>query len=263
MRVGSPGWPLALAALLLGACAADDSQAAAPPSSRASAPAPPAPQTAPTPAPSPAAPAPAARKPAASVADFQWPDPLPAPAAEVPALFKGLIIGSWEPGEQGFDQEWIDERGLREAWTKSTASRRTWKGFAISPPAVPVDSLLHDREGPAVGYVFSLVTRADGDPEVEDAPAVLHVRHRGRVRVLVDGLPTLDAPAPAPGTWGEARAPIVLSGPYTAVLLKLGRGNAALGDSMNVEVRVSAPDGSPLPRQSWNTMRPGADVSGG
>ena len=27
--------------------------------------------------------------------------------------------------------------------------------------------------------------------------------------------------------------------------------------SMDFEVRVSAPDGSALPGQSWNTMRPG------
>jgi len=259
MRVGIPGWPLALAALLLGACAAGDSQAAAPGASRATAPAsqaPPVPPAAPA--------APATSKPAPSPADFQWPDPLPAPADAVPTLFKGLIIGSWEPdAEKGFDQEWIDERGLREAWTKSSASRRTWKGFAASAPAVPVDSLLDDREGPAVGYVFSLVARSDGDPAVEDAAAVLHVRHRGRVKVFVDGLPAIDAPAPAFGWWGEARAPIVLTGPYTVVLLKLGRGSAALGESMDVEVRVSAPDGSPLPRQSWNTMRPARDVPGG
>ena len=247
MRSALPGWPLTLAALLLGACAADGSRAAAP-----------APQA------PPAAPATSATGPAPSPADFQWPDPLPAPADAVPTLFKGLVIGSWEPeAGTGFDQEWIDERGLSEAWTKSSASRRTWRGFTASAPAVPVDSLLDDREGPAVGYVFSLVARSHGDPTVEDAPAVLHVRHRGRLRVFVDGMPTIDAAAPAAGAWAEERKPIVLSGPYTVLLLKLGRGSAELGSSMDVEVRVSKPDGSALPDQSWNTMRPPRDVPGG
>lgn len=126
-----------------------------------------------------------------------------------------------------------------------------------------VDSLLSDRTGPAVGYLFSLVARTGGGPDLEDAPAVLHVRHRGRLRAFFDGLPLLDLPAPATGTRGEARAPVVLSSLYSVLLLKLGRGDAALGSSMHVEVRVSAPDGSPLPGQTWNTMRPGVLPSGG
>ena len=255
---------LALAALLLGACAADDARPAAP-APRAAAPS--TPSAEPAAAPAPAAPspqaAPAAAKPARPVSDFQWPDPLPPAAVGVPTLFKGMIIGSWTPeGEAGFDHEWVDERGLREAWTKTGASRRMWKGFQVGSPTVSADALLDDREGPAVGYVFSLVARSHGDPAVEDAPAVLHVRHRGRVRVFVDGMPTIDAAAPAAGAWAEERKPIVLSGPYTVLLLKLGRGSAELGSSMDVEVRVSNPDGSALPDQSWNTMRPPRDPGG-
>jgi hypothetical protein len=65
----------------------------------------------------------------------------------------------------------------------------------------------------------------------------------------------LDAPAPEPGTWGEARLPVVLRGRYGTLLAKCGRGDATLGASMDLEVRVSRPDGSPIEGQSWNSMR--------
>ena len=257
-----------LLAASLGACAAahDDAAApAAPPA--ASAPAASAPAAAPSAASSPAAPvatppaapaAPAAPRARRPLADFEWPQPLPPCSPDAPFLFKGMVIGSWVPeSDAGFDQAWVDESGLREAWTRASVNRRTWKGFNVASPTVLADSLLADRDGPAVGYVFSLLSRADGNPDVEDQPAVLHLRHRGRVRVLIDGQRLLDEPAPAGGEWAEARAPLVLSGPYTVVLVKLGRGSANLGASMEFELRVSAPDGSPLPKQSWNTMRPG------
>lgn len=257
-----------LLAASLGACAAahDDAAApAAPPA--ASAPAASAPAAAPSAASSPAPPvptpsaaptAPAAPRARRPLADFEWPQPLPPCSPDAPFLFKGMVIGSWVPeSDAGFDQAWVDESGLREAWTRASVNRRTWKGFNVASPTVLADSLLADRDGPAVGYVFSLLSRADGNPDVEDQPAVLHLRHRGRVRVLIDGQRLLDEPAPAGGEWAEARAPLVLSGPYTVVLVKLGRGSADLGASMEFELRVSAPDGSPLPKQSWNTMRPG------
>jgi hypothetical protein len=248
----------ALAALAPGGCASSDTQAAPPaasaPATASAAPATPA--SDPTPAPTPAPPR--------TVADFVWPDPLPACAADVPWLFKGLVIGTWVPeGDAGFDQSWIDEAELREAWTKAGASRRTWKGFSVADPTVKLDSLLSDRPGPAVGYLFSLVARTGGGPEIGDAPAVVHLRHRGRLRAYFDGMLLLDLPAPAAGEWGEARAPVVLSGLYSVLLLKLGRGDTALGPSMDVEVRVSAPDGSALPGQTWNTMRPGVLPSDG
>ncbi|HZL99384.1 MAG TPA: hypothetical protein VFD43_03945, partial [Planctomycetota bacterium] len=214
-------------------------------------------------APAPAVPA-APPAPARSVDEFQWPEPLPPCSPDAPALFKGLVVGTWEPdGAAGFDESWVDEPALREAWTRNSVSRRTWKGFTVSDAAVRVDALLADRTGPAVGYLFSLVSRGTAAPELGDAPAVLHVRHNGRLRAFVDGLAVLDLPAPQAGAWGEARAPVVLSGPYTVLLLKLGRGSPELGPSMDVEVRVSAPDGSPLPEQSWNTMRPGHGPPGG
>jgi len=40
-----------------------------------------------------------------------------------------------------------------------------------------------------------------------------------------------------------------------ADLRMVGRGGE-LGPSFDVQVRLSAPDGSPLPTQTWNTMRP-------
>ena len=66
----------------------------------------------------------------------------------------------------------------------------------------------------------------------------------------------LDLPPAAPGEWSEASAPVVLTDPYDVLLLKLGRGSDELGESLDVEVRVSAPDGSAIPGQGWNTMRP-------
>jgi hypothetical protein len=85
---------------------------------------------------------------------------------------------------------------------------------------------------------------------------VLHLRHRGRVRVRLDGRLVLDEPAPPVGGWREARAAVTLTGPYDVLLAKVGRGDDELGHSMDLEVRVSAADGSPLPGQDWNSMRP-------
>ena len=115
---------------------------------------------------------------------------------------------------------------------------------------------MRDREGPAIAYVFVLVARKPVDGEFEDQDAVLHVRHRGRLAARLDGKLILDLAPAAPGEWAEARVPVVLTDPYDVLLLKLGRGSDELGESLDVEVRVSAPDGSAIPGQSWNTMRP-------
>jgi hypothetical protein len=184
--------------------------------------------------------------------------PGPPPAADnAPTPPKGMIIGSWKPdAELGFEKQWVDEEGLHSAFTKDKASRRIWSGFTCQEAVMPLDILVRDREGPAIAYVFVLVARHPVDGVFEDQDAVLHVRHRGRLAARLDGKLVLDLPPAAPGEWAEARVPVVLTDPYDVLLLKLGRGSDELGESLDVEVRVSAPDGSAIPGQSWNTMRP-------
>ncbi len=208
------------------------------------------PAVAPEPAPESAAPAPAA-------APLSWPTELPRFRPDVPVLNKGLAAGTWAPDDVlGFDAQWVDEAALREVFTRQQAGRRRWSGFTAGGEQVPVDTLLADRDGPAVGYVFSLSSRALGD-DLQDRAAVLHVRHRGRVRALWDGRVVLDVRAAPPGDWVEERVPVVMTGAYDVLLLKLGRGSSDLGPSMDVSVRVSAADGSAVPKQFWTSMRPG------
>jgi hypothetical protein len=182
---------------------------------------------------------------------------LPPPREDVPTPIKAMLVGSWAPDpEEGFDHAWLDEAGLREVYSLQRASRRIWKGFSTDDDTLPLDLLIRDREGPAVAYVYVLSYRDDPTLAFPDAPAVLHVRHRGRLQARLDGALVLDAPAPPPGHWGEARAPVTLTSSYDVLLLKLGRGSPELGDSLDVQVRLSAPDGTPIPTQGWYTMRP-------
>lgn len=213
------GLPSLLAALALGACTATGG--------------------------APAAPAPA------------WPDPLPPAQPGVPAMHKGLAIGTWAPDAPGdFDQAWIDEAGLHSVAGGEPAARRVWRGFGATG-AVPLEALLGAREGEAVAYVFALVQRAGLElPPPVDTAAVLHLRHRGRLRAWFEGRLAVDAPPPADGGWAEARVPVLLSGPFDVLLLKCGRGSPAFGAALDVEVRLSAADGTPLPDVTWNTIRP-------
>lgn len=174
-------------------------------------------------------------------------------------LAKGMLAGSWAPGEEGFDQAWIDEVGQVQAFTNWRAGRRRWRGIATKGDALAVDVLIRDRTGPAVAYVFTLVQRSIGDPAdpriPDDAQAVLHIRHRGRLRAWFDGRLVADAPAPPPGEVGLIQVPVVLSSIYDVLLLKLGRGSPELGESMDVEARLSDLQGRPLEGQRWNSMR--------
>ncbi|MHC4845473.1 MAG: hypothetical protein ACYTCU_04840 [Planctomycetota bacterium] len=186
-----------------------------------------------------------------------WPDPLPAHADDVPHVHKGLVVGTWAPDDtDGFDHQWVDEASLRKVFTMEKASRRGWRGFSASDATIPMDALLNDRSGPMIGYAYSLVSRSSEDGVFADEPAVMHVRHRGRVRVLLDGRVVVDEPASPDGDWRDVRAAVTLTDPYDVVLVKSGRGSDELGVSMNVQIRISAPDGSPLPGQTWNSMRP-------
>ncbi|MFT7464927.1 MAG: hypothetical protein ACI9EF_003287, partial [Pseudohongiellaceae bacterium] len=107
---------------------------------------------------------------------------------------KALYAGSWAPREpEGFDEQWIDESALVETYTKRRAGRRIWQGLRSSDGIIPLDLLIRDREGPAVGYVYVLNYRrpddpatAIGDMDYDESPGVLYLRHRGRAKVLFD-----------------------------------------------------------------------------
>ena len=188
--------------------------------------------------------------------------PLPAwPELAEPAR-KALLAGSWTPADSAdFDQAWIDEAGLRETYSGRRAGRRLWAGMRTAGDVLPVDTLVRDRRGPAVAYVYVLVMRdRDGDRLTEsaydDEPAVLHLRHRGRVAAWFDGERVIDAAAPTDGGWRHVAAPVRLTEAFDVLLLKCGRGSPELGPTMDVEVRLSTPEGEPVPLQAWNTMRP-------
>ena len=186
-----------------------------------------------------------------------FPATLPPMPADGTPLNKGLVVGTWAPDpEQGFDQAWIDEAATVQVWTKERAGRRQWRGMTSAGDTVPVDALLRDRDGPAIGYLFSLLARRPPDASrAPDAAAVLHVRHRGRLRLWFDGRLLLDAPPASGVAPAEEHVPVVLTGPYDIVLLKLGRGSPELGPSMDVELRVSDLQGRALGEMIWTTMR--------
>lgn len=185
-----------------------------------------------------------------------WPE-------EAPPAFKALFAGSWAPRDpEGFDEQWIDEAALVETYTKRRAGRRLWRGLRSTDGVMPLDLLIRDREGPAVAYVYVLNYRrpenafaAFDDVAYDDAPAVLHLRHRGRARVLFDGAVVLDLPAPPAGEVGQAQAVVTMTDGFDVVLVKVGRGSPELGHSMNFELRLSDPQGAPIAMQGWNTMR--------
>ncbi len=176
-------------------------------------------------------------------------------APDVPWLQKGLIVGTWAAeAPSDFEHSWLDESALRVVFTGEAAGRRKWRGFASAGDSVPVDSLLKDREGGAMAYLYSLLSRPTPPEGIADEAAVLHVRHKGRLRAWWDGALVLDAQAPTDG-WAESRAPVPLTGPYDVLLLKIARG-PGLGSSMDFSVQVSATDGHPILDQAWKTMRP-------
>ena len=153
----------------------------------------------------PARPQDAAGEPAVATDEAEADPPGPPPAADdVPTPSKGMLIGSWKPdAELGFDKQWVDEAGLVKAFTKDRASRRSWSGFTCQDPVIPLDILVRDREGPTIAYVFTLVARSPADGVFEDQDAVLHVRHRGRLAVRLDGKLILDLPPAAGGRVGR------------------------------------------------------------
>lgn len=194
--------------------------------------------------------------------DADAPTAVPWPEQALPA-FKALYTGSWVPdGPDGFDEQWFDEAALVETYTKRRAGRRLWRGLRSPDGIMPLDLLIRDRTGPAVGFVYVLSYRRPdvlgtdfADYTYTDQQAILHLRHRGRTRILFDGAVVIDVPAPPPGAVGYAQAEVTLTDGFDVLLAKVGRGSAELGSEMNFEVRLSDLDGAPLPLQGWNTMR--------
>ena len=188
--------------------------------------------------------------------------PLPWPEQALPA-FKALYAGSWNPaGPEGFDEQWFDEAALVETYTMRRAGRRIWQGLRSSDGVMPLDLLIRDRTGPAVGFVFVLSYRRPEVPGTDfsdytysDQQAILHVQHQGRTRILYDGVVVIDVPAPPSGEVGHAQAEVTLTDGFDVLLAKVGRGSPELGSEMNFEVRLSDLDGAPIVRQGWNTMR--------
>jgi hypothetical protein len=186
---------------------------------------------------------------------------LPPWPKEAPALSRALVAGSWTvDADHPFDEARIDEPGLRVAYTRRRAERRMWQGLRGDADHVPLDHFIRDREGPLFAYLYALVQRDVPDPTAPGAfdtiPAVLHVRHRGRARVWYDGELVLDLAAPRDGKPATAAVAVQLTDAFDVILAKLGRGSSSLGMSLDLELRLSGPDGSPLPYQEFNTMRP-------
>lgn len=189
--------------------------------------------------------------------------PLPGWPEGAASAIKALYAGSWTPdGAEGFDEQWIDEAALVETYTMRRAGRRFWSGLRSADGVLPVNVLVHDREGPAVTYLYVLNYRRPDDPsadmttlEYDDEPAVLHLRYRGRARLLFDGEVVIDVPAPPAGEVGEARAAVTMTGGFDVVLVKLGRGSNELGWSFDCELRMSDLQGEKIDKQGWNTMR--------
>jgi hypothetical protein len=186
---------------------------------------------------------------------------LPPWPKDAPALSRALVAGSWTvDADHPFEEAHIDEPGLRVAYTRRRAGRRIWQGLRGDADHVPLDHYVRDREGPLSAYVYALVQREVPDPLAPGAfdtlPAVLHVRHRGRARVWYDGELVLDLAAPPDGKPATAAVAVELTDAFDVILAKLGRGSRSMGTSLDLELRLSAPDGSPLPYQEFNTMRP-------
>ncbi len=179
----------------------------------------------------------------------------PAPAADAVHMDRGLVVGTWAAdGELGFDEQWVDEAGLREVFTKDRARRREWRGFSTADEKVPMEALTGDRTGDVVAYAYTVVERNRPDATWPDQDAVLHLTYRGRVQVRYDGKLVIDAPAPPEGSVAVQRVPVQLTDAFDTILVKVGRG-PSLGTSLDVGLRLSAPDGSRLEFTRFWPMR--------
>jgi len=131
---------------------------------------------------------------------------LPWPA-EAPPLGKALYVGTWSvDAPEDFDESRFDEAGLQEVFSRHAVGRRTWAGLSAQGDALPLDALLRDRPGPAMAYTYALVQRwplpdLPPDEAWPGLDAVLHLRHRGRLRAWFDGELVFDEQPTPDGAW--------------------------------------------------------------
>ena len=181
---------------------------------------------------------------------------LPWPTETKPAV-KAVVAGTWAPtGPAGFDEQWIDEANQTSIPKNRRAGRRQWRGTVSQGHEMLLDTVAK-RKGPAVAYAWMLVTWNDlvGPPE-EPLDAVLHLRHRGRIRIYLDGEVIVDEPPPAAGQGelAQLQVPIQLDGNEDILLFKCARGSPELGPSMNFEMHVSTPESGQIEGQIWQTI---------
>ncbi len=187
--------------------------------------------------------------------DAPPPDTLPWPV-DCPPWVKAQYAGSWSwRAEDGFDRTWFDEAGLLAIPKSRLAGRRKWQGVQSDGDVMLVDVRL-GRPEPAMAYVWALVTWDEiVGPPAEPVPAVIHLRHRGRIRVWLDGELLVDEPPAPDGEPRTIRRAVHLTGSDDVLLAKVGRGNAQLGPTADFELRVSTPAGERVDGQIWQTVR--------
>jgi hypothetical protein len=185
-----------------------------------------------------------------AASDLAWP-------SDAKPAVKAVFAGSWAPREPlGFDQTWFDEAALMELPANRLAGRRKWHGITSSGQRMLVDAQIRDRDGPAMAYTWWLLTWDEivGPPEA-DLPAVIHFRHRGRVRLWFDGQLLIDEGPTEDGDWQTLRRAVTLTGSDDVFLVKSARGSPELGSSADFELCVSTPEGDAFAGQIWQTVR--------
>ena len=193
---------------------------------------------------------PADAPPAPTLDEMPWPE-------DCPPVHKAIFAGGWDVKPPvGFDRALFDEAAMLAIPENRHAGRRPWRGVTTDGDVMLIDPQIKDRPGPAMAYVWCLLTWNEivGVPETE-LPAVVHLRHRGRIKIWVEGQLLFDEQPDAEGSWQTKRSTLTLSGADDAILVKCARGSPELGPSANFELRVSTPEGAPHPGQIWQTVR--------
>ncbi len=183
-------------------------------------------------------------------------DSLPWPADCAP-VHKAMFAGGWDvKAPLGFERALFDEAAMLAIPENRHVGRRPWRGVTSEGDIMLIDPQIKGRAGPAMAYVWWLLTWNEivGIPQ-EDLPAVLHLRHQGRIKLWMDGELLFDEEPNADGSWKTQRRAVKLSGPDDAFLVKCGLGSPELGPSANFELRVSTLEGTPHPGLIWQTVR--------
>lgn len=195
-----------------------------------------------------------AEEPAAPTGPVAW------PSRSAPML-RALYAGTWAPHEEdGFAHSWFDESALQETYSMRRAGRRVWKGISGSK-LMRIDALATDRADPLEAYLYAISSRpptngldAFAEGAYDDAEAILHLRHHGRVRAWWDSELVLDEDGTQDEAPRHSQVRVPLTDAFDVLVLKLGRG-PEFGSSIDIDVRLSALDGEPLPGQDFMPRR--------